>query len=96
MQGNQRACFWEKSDPWCVISAPESNSEVLAPVLSEAVENALQKEKDINFPDKSQHPRRHHFLKENWWGYDIRDISHRHEDIHLAKDTLTRSLAKVS
>lgn len=83
--------FLGKSDPWCVISAPESNSEVLAPVLSEAVQNALQKEKDINFPGKCQHPRRCHFLKENCWGYDIRDISHRHEDIHLAKDTLTRS-----
>lgn len=39
-----------KSDPWCVISTSESSSEALAPVLSEAVWDALQKEKDTNFP----------------------------------------------
>lgn len=87
---------WGKSDPWCLISTSESSSEALAPVLSEAVWDALRKEKGHQFSRLSQCTRRCHFRKENCWGYGTRDISHRHEDIRLAEETLASIFGQVS
>lgn len=48
------------------------------------------------FSRQSKRTRRCHLLRENWRGYSIRDVSHRHVDICLAKEALTNILGCLS
>lgn len=95
MQRNHRACFGKKWSLMCSINLRIQFWSVGTSIVWSSTGCIAERERH-QFSRLSQCTRRCHFRKEDCWGYGIRDISHRHEDIHLAKETLASIFGQVS